>query len=305
MSDEREPALTIGAVARRLGLAVPTLRSWDRRYGLGPSTHERGKHRRYTRGDLARLRRMSELTSEGVPPASAARIAQGAPAGGEPQRDGGGTGAVGVGRVERGVRGLARTARRLDVSGVRYQVENHLGQRGVARTWDDLLVPLLRSIAGSYEAGEEGAIAVEHVATAGILGAFHARGPVPESRRLPALLSCAPEEQHTMPLEALHASLAEHAVASRFLGARVPSATIASAAERIRPRIVAVWAQTPSTARKVRAGPIAASGAELVLCGPGWSSTRVAREHVRPTSLQEAIESVLQRVPDAHGTGHA
>lgn len=304
MSDEREPALTIGAVARRLGLAVPTLRSWDRRYGLGPSAHEPGKHRRYTRDDFARLRRMSELTGEGVPPASAARIALGAPVAEQPQRDGGGTGVVGVGRAERGVRGLARTARRLDVSGVRHQVANHLDQRGAARTWEELLVPLLRSIAESYEAGDENAIAVEHVATAGILGAFHAREPVSESRRLPALLSCAPEEQHTMPLEALHASLTDREVPSRFLGARVPSATLASAAERIRPRIVAVWAQSPSTARKVRVGSIVASGAELVLCGPGWPSTRVARAHLRPNSLREAIASVVERVPDGDGTGH-
>ncbi len=36
------PALTVAAVARRLGVAPATLRTWDRRYGLGPSEHTPG-----------------------------------------------------------------------------------------------------------------------------------------------------------------------------------------------------------------------------------------------------------------------
>ncbi|MEV6787027.1 MerR family transcriptional regulator, partial [Streptomyces sp. NPDC051098] len=32
----RTGGLTTGAVARRLGVAPTTLRSWDRRYGIGP-----------------------------------------------------------------------------------------------------------------------------------------------------------------------------------------------------------------------------------------------------------------------------
>ena len=36
------PALTVAAVARRLGVAPATLRTWDRRYRLGPSAHLAG-----------------------------------------------------------------------------------------------------------------------------------------------------------------------------------------------------------------------------------------------------------------------
>ena len=47
--------VTVAEVAHRLGVAPATLRTWDRRYGLGPSDHEAGEHRRYTEEDLARL----------------------------------------------------------------------------------------------------------------------------------------------------------------------------------------------------------------------------------------------------------
>nr|BFE66710.1 hypothetical protein GCM10020092_000110 [Actinoplanes digitatis] len=76
MADE---ALTAGAVARRLGVAVTTLRTWHQRYGLGPSHHVPGHHRRYTPEDMARLQVMRRLTARGVTPAEAAAWARHAP----------------------------------------------------------------------------------------------------------------------------------------------------------------------------------------------------------------------------------
>lgn len=69
------PVLTVAAVARRLGVAPATLRTWDRRYGLGPSEHTAGAHRRYTAADVERLSLMRRLTLEGLPPAEAASLA--------------------------------------------------------------------------------------------------------------------------------------------------------------------------------------------------------------------------------------
>lgn len=76
MNEPPAPTLTVAAVARRLGVAPATLRTWDRRYGLGPSGHTAGSHRRYTPADVARLVVMRRLTLDGVPPADAAGIAR-------------------------------------------------------------------------------------------------------------------------------------------------------------------------------------------------------------------------------------
>jgi DNA-binding transcriptional MerR regulator len=69
------PGLAVAAVARRLGVAPATLRTWDRRYGLGPSARTAGSHRRYTPEDVARLLVMRRLTLEGVAPVDAAKAA--------------------------------------------------------------------------------------------------------------------------------------------------------------------------------------------------------------------------------------
>jgi DNA-binding transcriptional MerR regulator len=65
--------LTAGEAAQRLGVAVTTLRTWHQRYGLGPTGHTAGRHRRYTAADMDRLDRMRWLTARGMSPAQAAR----------------------------------------------------------------------------------------------------------------------------------------------------------------------------------------------------------------------------------------
>ncbi|MFR9804278.1 MerR family transcriptional regulator [Pseudonocardia sp. RS010] len=73
------PRLTVAAVARRLGVAPATLRTWDRRYGLGPSAHTPGAHRRYGAADVARLELMQQALLQGATPAEAARHALAVP----------------------------------------------------------------------------------------------------------------------------------------------------------------------------------------------------------------------------------
>lgn len=68
-----EPAWTASAVAAHLGVSVVTLRSWSRRYGLDPTGHRAGQHRRYRPADVARLQTLRRLVASGMAPADAAR----------------------------------------------------------------------------------------------------------------------------------------------------------------------------------------------------------------------------------------
>ncbi len=62
----------VGAVAERLGVSTSTLRSWERRYGLGPTHRTGGNHRRYGPVDLQRVQLMARLTAAGIPAQAAA-----------------------------------------------------------------------------------------------------------------------------------------------------------------------------------------------------------------------------------------
>jgi MerR family transcriptional regulator, light-induced transcriptional regulator len=79
VEDVDEPRLTVSAAARRLGIAPATLRTWDRRYGIGPTDHAPGHHRRYSPDDMARLEVMQHALVRGASPAEAARYALSVP----------------------------------------------------------------------------------------------------------------------------------------------------------------------------------------------------------------------------------
>ncbi|HEY0696811.1 MAG TPA: MerR family transcriptional regulator [Micromonospora sp.] len=296
-----DDVLSAGAAARRLGVAVTTLRTWHQRYGLGPSRHVPGHHRRYTEEDLARLEIMRRLTAEGVSPAEAARWARQAPdvLAGEsvsppavrPTRAGGGS-AIPVGRAGPAARGLARAAMRLDSVTTREMIERSVAAVGVVRTWDELLRPVLVGI-GERHAATTTVIDVEHLFSRCVSEVYSAVPRPPADAGPPRiLLSCADEEQHTLPLEALAAALAEAGVACRMLGARMPSAALAEAVARTGPAAVVLWSHSRCTAAPDQLAALLTNPHRPLLvlaAGPGWRPDALPPGVVRPSGLGEAV----------------
>jgi hypothetical protein len=324
-----DEALTAGAVARRLGIAVTTLRTWHQRYGLGPSRHVPGQHRRYTGEDLERLQVMRRLIGQGVPPAEAAAWAQRVPVqltgrSGEADllppalppplpapslssrdipmpdlsasggaRDGGGH-AIALGRAAPAARGLARAAMRLDAAAMRDILEMVIAERGVVGAWEDVAMPVLIGIGERYEATKK-FIEVEHLISrciTEVLGAV----PRPSSANAPprVLLAATDEEQHTLPLEALAAALAQAGVPSRLLGARVPAHALGDAIARIGPAVLVLWSQLPHTGDPHQLAQVAAGPHPPLLiaaAGPGWPH-ELPHGVVQLTNLTEAVKLI-------------
>src|SRR3954454_8428270 len=174
MSSEAEaPVYTASAVAARLGVAVETLRTWDRRYGLGPGTRGPGGRRRYGEQDLARLLVMRRLVTSGMPPSEAARRAAGGGGGvppvgvddtllsGRRSRSGGGR-VLAIPRGSTLQHGLARGATALDVDEVDRLLEQTISDVGVARAWDGLLRPVLQAVGDRWARTGEG-VEVEYL----------------------------------------------------------------------------------------------------------------------------------------------
>jgi DNA-binding transcriptional MerR regulator len=73
-SQDGDPAtMPIGEVARRTGVTVPTLRAWERRYGLLLPVRTAGGHRRYSDEDVQRVLAVLELAGQGWAVGAAAR----------------------------------------------------------------------------------------------------------------------------------------------------------------------------------------------------------------------------------------
>jgi MerR family transcriptional regulator, light-induced transcriptional regulator len=299
------PTLTVAAVARRLGVAPATLRTWARRYGLGPSDHTAGAHRRYTSTDLARLVVMRRLTHEGYSPSQAAQYALAGEVrsagiettvldlvGDGPARPGGGR-VVPLPEASPAVRGLARASMTLDAHGVSEVLRRQVSAVGVVTMWESLASPVLIGLGERFAATGEG-IEVEHLFSECLLGVLRTAGERLDRPRntAHALLACLGEEQHSLPLHAVAAGLAERGVLARQLGARVPEAALVSAVRRSGPAVIMLYASMPVGATDVlgvlaRVRPIP----RVLVGGPGWGRT-VPSSVTRVESLSEAIEQM-------------
>ncbi|KOV81785.1 hypothetical protein ADL03_27385 [Nocardia sp. NRRL S-836] len=250
-----------------LGVSPTTLRTWDRRYGLGPSTRAEGKHRRYSEDDVARLKRMVELTSTGVSPASAAATV-----------------------VSAGDLDFEAAAARLDAAEMRRVAVDLIARHGVVHTWDAVLVPFLVEL-GDRIATTAAGVEVEHFASRSIGDAMRASAATgPPS----VLLACAPDEQHSLPLDVLAAALAEHGCATRNLGARVPGDALLSAVTVLKPRVVFVWAHDRVYATQVPLTKL--SDVSVLVGGQGWASVTLPAGVRRADTLGTAVETILNRI---------
>ncbi|MDO8310098.1 MAG: MerR family transcriptional regulator [Actinomycetota bacterium] len=296
--DEAGVGLTVAAVARRMGVAPATLRTWDRRYGIGPGAHAAGTHRRYSADDIARLEHMRRLVIAGVPPAEAARAARSAeaePAPTQPARAGGGRvlAQPGAGQAERG---LARAAQSLDIASCEVIVAESLRAHGVVWTWDRLLVPVLTAIGDQWQDTGRG-IEIEHslstaihAALAGVVGAL----AQPVNVRA-VVLAGAPGEAHTLPLWAVAAGLAERRIGARVLGPGLPVESLAHAVRVLGPAAVFVWSQVPGSAEAdMLAGlPALRPPPLLIVGGPGWTGSLPARA-TRSAGLADAVAQIAR-----------
>jgi MerR family transcriptional regulator, light-induced transcriptional regulator len=282
------PPLSVAAVARQLGIAPATLRTWDRRYGIGPADHTPGKHRRYNADDLARLELMRSALLHGATPAAAATYAltalpahpdtaARAPAGtvadrntpistdrGVPARaaDSGAT----TPRHSRGgpvlplaragwqARGLARAATALDAQTVRSLLNESIAADGPQITWDVVVRPVLRAVAQRWVDTGTG-IEIEHLLSDCVTGAFSALAASTPTATIthwatarPVLLAGMAGDQHRLPLVVLSATLAQRGVACRSLGTDLPSDALVTAIRRIAPAALLLWSQLPETA---------------------------------------------------------
>jgi MerR family transcriptional regulator, light-induced transcriptional regulator len=316
------PELSVAAAARRLGVAPATLRTWARRYGIGPSAHVPGRHRRYSPTDVARLDLMRHALVRGASPADAARLATTAalparaPGHAEPEpepepeppgrpdppngRVRGGGAALSLPGAGRRAHGLARAALMLDPVPVRALLAESVAAIGIEATWDDVVRPVLGAISDRWQHTGAG-VEVEHQLSECVAGVFGqlAAGLVTDPDARPVLLAGMPGEQHMLPMTVLAAALADVGVPCRLLGANLPVVALVAAIRRTAPSLVVLWAQASEVAdvEALDSLPRTRPRFRLAVAGPGWDDRELPGRMERLGSLVAARRAITGMVP--------
>ena len=288
-----EELLTVAAVARRLGVAPATLRTWDRRYGLGPSTHEAGEHRRYCPMDLARLTLMRRLITSGVSPCDAAVQAKNH------------KGKIKLETIvddyvvrEDLVGALHKAAKALDKRFIEAALRKDLAENGVERSWSEAIVPLLFLVCSEWEATGQG-VEIEHLLTEVLKRIL--RENIEDIKKPvnahPVLLASVGEEMHSLALHALAAALAERKIETYFLGPRTPLSALCGMISRSAPPAVFLWAQLPQNAdpKFFKEIPVIRPMPRIVLGGPGWD-LEICKDVAVVTDLSQACAEIERAV---------
>lgn len=284
--DRDQGLWTTGQVASALGVSPVTLRSWDARYGLGPTTRESGRHRRYSDTDVARLRTLNTMIARGMPTREAAelcRFADPVPAAVEFR--------PGVAEIEEAAAGSRPHA----LAGLLADLLNSVG---TIAAWQDVLAPALQGIGQRWQRHGD-CIDVEWALSEAVSFAFeqYRRELQPLAPTPAVLLSSCPGERHILPLRALTVALAEHGIHSVLLGEGVPATNIGIAADRLQSTVVVLWSLMPDTADTELASTLART--HLVCCaGPGWTTADTADTTEISTSneLAHATDTVRRLV---------
>jgi hypothetical protein len=183
----------------------------------------------------------------------------------------------------------------MDTAAAAAVVRRSIERWGVTWAWDNVVAPVLREVGEQYERSspQDAGIDIEHHLSHVVMRELIRTSDVldPVNPR-PVLLASAPDEQHTLPLYAVAAALAERGIATRVLGARTPDQALAAAVRRTGPAAVFLWAQGRAATDLGTAVPDVRPRAAVVLGGPGWQGVDRPSDAAYPQSLAEAVASL-------------
>jgi DNA-binding transcriptional MerR regulator len=276
------PGHAVADAARRVGVATSTLRAWERRYGVGPSGRTRGGHRRYTTTDVATLQRLERLVATGMSTAEAAVLARRAPA----------SPAAPSGR-DSAARRFALASDALDSARLGRAADAALVGSGAMRGWLDVFAPQLRALGTRWERTGN-AVEREHLTSAAVHAAlaWHTARHWPRQPRGGMVLAAATAtEEHTLPLFALAAALAEVQIRTCVLSG-LPLPALHTAIADIAPTVVVLWSHTAAGSDVPALRSVLTRAPVTCAAGLGWPVASLPPGVAHLTGLAPAVDTV-------------
>ena len=270
--------LPIASVSSLLGIPIPTIRSWERRYGFPVPSRTQGKHRRYSVDEVDQLRRVRDEITRGHNARQAVDVVRRSTTEGRP-------------RTELLDRFLVASMH-LDPSQLREILTEGTEQLGVEHTIRDVALPAMREMGSRWKAGVCDT-AHEHLATEAVR-VWLARQSVmapPAFRPYPLILACGPKDLHTIGLESFGVVLARRGWSVRTLGALTPVSSLVAAVRAAEARGAVVTSQRSVTRRAAVEAIHAVDrlpGVEAFYAGAGFGPA-TARKDVPGTYLGDDV----------------
>jgi DNA-binding transcriptional MerR regulator/methylmalonyl-CoA mutase cobalamin-binding subunit len=243
-----ERTYRIHIAAELSGVRVELIRAWERRYGFPRPQRTPSGYRVYTDRDVALLKRLKQLTEEGVSISEAVKLLP------QLQRElaeAGGTQAtqVSVTGVEAWRAEVLAAAQSNDQARISQVLDEVLGALPPLRAFDEVLAPVQCEVGDRWHEGRL-TVAQEHlvsqVVRSRVLGLLHA-APENEGARH-AVLACFPDEEHEIGLLGTALRLRHAGVRVTLLGQRVPAVALGRLVAELRPELVGLSAVTDSGA---------------------------------------------------------
>ena len=237
--EEREGAFggpyRIHAVAQLTGVPEPTLRAWERRYGVPVPQRTVSGYRLYGAREVHQVRAMRRLCDEGMAAAEAARVIMAEPARSLEASS------SSFDPYAAAVDAILVAVERFDDIAFDHEVRRAMFLGSSGAIVDRVLVPTLERIGDLWHEGEL-SVAQEHFAShrLGTLMRDLARLAVDDAAGHRTLVACFADEEHDIGALSLTMRLAAWGTRPLFLGARTPPGAVRTAVEGVGPKLVAL-----------------------------------------------------------------
>lgn len=280
--------LRIGELARRVGVSPDVLRAWERRYEILDPQRSAGGFRLYSDADLARVELMQRHLATGLAPAQAAQRARAELEAPPPTEFNGDP----IAELRAALEGFDE--------GTAHRAIDHILQRfALESVLTNVVFPYLRDLGERWRTREI-TVAQEHFASRVLRSRLVSHGRGWDDGTGPrAVLACAPQELHDLPLVCLGLALHEQGWRITLLGADTPIETVIATAEMLHPEMTVIAVTIGTSLEVERAALTKLAGCTpLVLAGPGVTEDfagAIGAQHANSDPMSVARRLTLER----------
>lgn len=293
-----ERTYRINIAAEMSGVSEGLIRAWERRYGVLKPKRTPSGYRAYTESDIAVLKRLKQLTEEGVSIAEAVKLLPSIKRDVKEQLDKAERAtprAPKAGQTDRWRQEILVAAERLDQQAVELVLDEAMASMPPVAFWDEVLAPLQREVGERWHAGTL-TVAEEHLVTQAarqrVVSLLH---QAPRRARRHVVCACFPRDEHELGLMGAALRFRHGGWRVTFLGARTPAEHLARVVRVVQPQTVALscvndegadaFRQTLTEMMLERGG-----GATFVVGGRGAENHRAIVEALGATLVSSTEE---------------